>query len=364
MASKPRPTTSRPRTTSSTTTRATGTRTTRRRKSASWTDAITPDVVRSIMGTVLMALGAIALIALLLPGQGKLTDTWRDAVAPWFQTGRWLLPFLLLGGGWYVAAGPGKRPNSGWGMTLAGLTLAYVSALGAFEVLDIKLFGLERGGGIIGRFLESILEPLLTAPGAFILLVALTIVGLMLAFNLQLREIFRPVTGTARWVGATAATSMRREPAPDGANPAKTAKPAAEPKPAGKPIAPVPVMADAAAVAAATKSILDEPPTQSGGAPISRTVWTGETTSRPPVDPATAAAAASLAGVGAAAPVSGVQGSLGLAAVAVADPTATWTSTTTRPTSTTCGPSRGRSRPPTCSTCVSRRDRGRPSTTP
>ena len=44
---------------------------TRRRKSASWTDAITPDVVRSIMGTVLMALGAIALIALLLPGQGK-----------------------------------------------------------------------------------------------------------------------------------------------------------------------------------------------------------------------------------------------------------------------------------------------------
>jgi hypothetical protein len=162
--------------------------------------AFTPEVVRSIIGTGMMALGAITLIALILPGQGALTDWWRDSIAPWFQTGRWLLPFLLLAGGWYVAAGPGKRPGSGWGMTLIGLGIAYVAALGAFEVLDLVLLDLERGGGRIGRFFDELLAPMLTTPWAFVVLTAVAILGLMLAFNLQLRELFRPVSATARWV--------------------------------------------------------------------------------------------------------------------------------------------------------------------
>ena len=73
--------------------------------------AIPPDVARSIFGVLLLVLGAVTLIALALPGQGRLTDLWRDSIAPWFQTGRWLLPFLLLGAGWYVEWGPGRRPN-------------------------------------------------------------------------------------------------------------------------------------------------------------------------------------------------------------------------------------------------------------
>ena len=91
----------------------------------------------------MMALGAITLIALILPGEGALTDWWRDSIAPWFETGRWLLPFLLLGGGWYVAAGPGKSPGSGWGMTLLGLGLAYVALLG--RVRGARARHLRRG---------------------------------------------------------------------------------------------------------------------------------------------------------------------------------------------------------------------------
>jgi S-DNA-T family DNA segregation ATPase FtsK/SpoIIIE len=173
--------------------------------------SVNPEVARSIVGIVLLVLGAVTLIALALPGQGALTDWWRDSIAPWFETGRWLLPFLLLGAGWYVEWGPGKRPNSGWGLTLVGIAIAYIGFLGAFEVLDLTLLGTERGGGRIGRFLAGVFTPLLTAPGAFVVFLAIGVIGLMLAFNLRLRQVVRPVTGTAKWVGGAAAASMRRD---------------------------------------------------------------------------------------------------------------------------------------------------------
>ena len=173
--------------------------------------SVNPEVARSIVGIVLLVLGAVTLIALALPGQGALTDWWRDSIAPWFETGRWLLPFLLLGAGWYVEWGPGKRPNSGWGLTLVGIAIAYIGFLGAFEVLDLTLAGTERGGGRIGRFMAGLFSPLLTAPGAFVVFLAIGVIGLMLAFNLRLRQVVRPVTGTAKWVGGAAAASMKRE---------------------------------------------------------------------------------------------------------------------------------------------------------
>ncbi len=249
-----------------------GGRAPRRRISRDLARVFTPEVVRSIVGTAMMALGAITLIALILPGQGALTDWWRDSIAPWFETGRWLLPFLLLGGGWYVAGGPGRQPGSGWGMTLAGLGLAYVAGLGAFEVLKVELFDTERGGGRIGRFLAGTLEPLLTGPGTFVLLAAIAGLGLMLAFNLQLRELVAPLTGTARWVGSTTAESMRRVAE------ARPTKPA--PPPNGRrreaPVkAPVPVPMAAGVDLAAARSILDEPAPVQSQSPVSQTVWTG-----------------------------------------------------------------------------------------
>jgi DNA segregation ATPase FtsK/SpoIIIE, S-DNA-T family len=232
----------------------------------------TPEVVRSIVGTTMMALGAITLIALMLPGQGALTDWWRDSIAPWFETGRWLLPFLLLGGGWYVAGGPGRQPGSGWGMTLSGLAIAYIAGLGAFEVLKLEIFETERGGGRIGRFLAGTLAPLLTAPGTFVLLTAIAILGLMLAFNLQLRELLAPFIGGARWVGSTTAGSMRRA---QNVRPTKPQPPATNGRrgSAVPPREPVPVaIADDLAAA---RSILDEPAPRSGHSPVSQTVWTG-----------------------------------------------------------------------------------------
>ena len=228
----------------------------------------------------MMALGAITLIALVLPGEGALTDWWRDSIAPWFETGRWLLPFLLLAGGWWIAAGPGKKAGSGWGMTLGGLAIAYVAGLGAFEILAASLFDAERGGGRIGRFLAGALEPMLTGPGAFVLLVALGLLGLMLAFNLQLRELAAPFTGTARWVGSTTAESLRR---------AQDARPVDVPTNGtakGRTAAKEPVAIPVGALDDAARSILDEPAPRSGQSPMSQTVWTG------PSDGGTAGASA------------------------------------------------------------------------
>ena len=166
---------------------------------------VNPAVARSIIGIILLALGAVTLIALVLPGQGRLTDWWIGSVGPWFGSLRWLLPFLLLGGGWYLEWGPGTRPQSGWGVTIVGLIVAYLAILGAVQITAFW------SGGKLGRFFADLLVDPLTAPGAFVLLLAVAAVGVMLAFNLPLRELVRPGTRLARWLGTTVSASMQRD---------------------------------------------------------------------------------------------------------------------------------------------------------
>jgi hypothetical protein len=173
---------------------------------------LTPDVVRSIIGLTLLVLGAMTLIALMPWGdaanRGTLTNWWTDVFAPWFGAMRWLLPFLLLLAGWWLEWGPGTRAGSGWGITLLGLAITYAGIVGAVQVV----FG-GFSGGRIGRALSGGLGDLFSAPGAFVLCVALAVLGIVIGFGIPLRQLLRPAVGTARWVGATAAASMRRTPA-------------------------------------------------------------------------------------------------------------------------------------------------------
>ena len=192
--------------------RKTPARPSRARKANTWSTRITPEVVRSIIGLVLLVLGAMTLIALMPRGegggQGTLTSWWTDVFAPWFGTMRWLLPFMLLLAGWWLEWGPGTRPGSGWGITLLGLSITYAGIVGAVQV--IGLFGFT--GGRVGRFLANTLTDLFSPAGAFVLCVALAILGVVIGFGIPLRQLFHPVVGTARWAGSTAAASMRRTP--------------------------------------------------------------------------------------------------------------------------------------------------------
>ncbi|HEX5149536.1 MAG TPA: DNA translocase FtsK [Candidatus Limnocylindrales bacterium] len=165
-------------------------------------------MVRSILGLTLLVLGAMTLIALVLPGEGTLTNWWRDVFAPWFGTMRWLLPFFLLAAGWWLEWGPGARPGSGWGITVLGLAITYAGVVGAAEVAGVS-------GGRIGRALEGVLNELFPAIGSFVLLLGLAIFGLVVGFGIPLRQLVHPAVGTARWVGSTAAEALRRTP-PEG----------------------------------------------------------------------------------------------------------------------------------------------------
>jgi S-DNA-T family DNA segregation ATPase FtsK/SpoIIIE len=153
---------------------------------------LSPAVARSIIGITLLVLGAVTLIALSLPGQGRLTDWWRDSIVPFFGAGRFLLPFALLVAGWYVEWGPGKEAKAPWGRILLGLAVAYVGFLGAIQMLGFS--GADRDtGGRIGRALESVLVPLVTEPGAFVLVLGMFVTGLLVMFDTPLRTALGPL---------------------------------------------------------------------------------------------------------------------------------------------------------------------------
>ena len=166
---------------------------------------VNPEVVRSLVGIAILVVGIVTLIALLLPGRGQLTDLWRNLIAPWFGTGRWLLPPILIVAGLFVqrARGDGGR----WGLALLGAAVAYVGFLAALDGPNIA------NGGRLGRFVGDGLASLITRPGSFVVCVALAIVGLLLALDMSLPTLLKPLGRGARTVGA-ALTAPAAEDAP------------------------------------------------------------------------------------------------------------------------------------------------------
>ncbi len=156
---------------------------------------VSPAVARSLLGLVFLVLGAILMVAMALPGEGRLTDYVRNLIVPFFGAARYLLPIVLLVAGWYLEWGPGRHPDAPWARTLAGIVLAYVGALEMIQEI-------ATSGGRIGMFLDQLLEPLLTAPGTFVLMLAVTVAGLLIAFDQPLHALLEPLLRSARSAGS------------------------------------------------------------------------------------------------------------------------------------------------------------------
>ncbi|HEY3524500.1 MAG TPA: DNA translocase FtsK 4TM domain-containing protein [Candidatus Limnocylindrales bacterium] len=179
---------------------------------------VSPDVARSIVGVALLAIGAVTLIALMLPGEGTLTTWWRNAFAPFFGAGRWILPFVLLAAGFYVERAPSA--GGGWQLTLFGATLSFVAMLGLIDVLMLPSprRGVELSGGYIGTALGGSLSALLSPPGAFVVLVALAIAGLLIMLDTTLHGLFAPFGRGVR--GVASVLSSPSSPGADERRPA------------------------------------------------------------------------------------------------------------------------------------------------
>jgi len=173
--------------------------------------------VRSLVGLTLLVLGIVTGIMLLLPAeQGTLTNWARTVVLPNFGSGRWLLPFFLLGAGGLIE----WRPlGSGWKARLIAAFVAYAAFLGLLEFLPV------RGGGRIGTFLADVLAGLVTRPGAFVVLAAVLIGGILIVANARLAELVASMRRAAGGLSSaltgpdSGPGAVNRRPARSGATP-------------------------------------------------------------------------------------------------------------------------------------------------
>ncbi len=181
--------------------RTPATRSTRtRRTSKPSGPRLSAEVTRSIVAVVFLVLGVVILVGLLLPGKGALTDWIINVIAPWFGTGRWLLPILLIGLGIHIERARG--PRDGWMRAVFGTTIAYVALLGLISLLESVGTLENRTGGTLGNIVASPLAGLVTEPGAFVILAGLLVVGVVLVVNRPIRDLLAPVGRGAREVGS------------------------------------------------------------------------------------------------------------------------------------------------------------------
>jgi S-DNA-T family DNA segregation ATPase FtsK/SpoIIIE len=149
-----------------------------------------------------MILGVATLIALLLPGEGKLTDLWRDSIAPWVGFGRRALPFVLLALGWWMV-NRAKGEHGDWQLAILGTAVSFSAGLGLIELFAVP------HGGIIGKVLAQNLPGLITVPGTAILLALIMVAGFLLAVDMSFPVVMAPL---GRFVSQAVSTLFRARP--------------------------------------------------------------------------------------------------------------------------------------------------------
>jgi S-DNA-T family DNA segregation ATPase FtsK/SpoIIIE len=231
------------------------------------TPRVSPSTLRSVAAVVLIAAGAITLIALFLPAGGLLNGYVDGFLRPLFGQGAWLLGVLLIVAGVLVERAPSV--DYSWITVALGGLIVFVGGQGLIHLFSGKGSSgsdLEQGGGALGQALASVLSDLVSPVGAFVVLVGIVLVGLLLLFNITLVAFVTPFIngGRAAWamtsagVASTAeAVRTRRE-----ANAQET------------PVVPVAQSTRGRRKAAdEPEPALPEP--MPSPAPLSQTVWTG-----------------------------------------------------------------------------------------
>jgi hypothetical protein len=186
----------------------------RRGQGSRW--SVPGEIVRQLVGIAMLLVGITLLIGLMLPG-GSLTDWERNVFDTWFGRSRWVLAFGLLLLGYYLERARGDRWD--WQLTLVGSGLAFLSLTGLVGLMQ------PARAGIVGRAIASALAPLVTTPGAGVLLAVIMIAGLLLAIDMSLPAAMAPVGRlTSRAVDKLFRPAPEPTPGTEGARPRRGEK--------------------------------------------------------------------------------------------------------------------------------------------
>jgi S-DNA-T family DNA segregation ATPase FtsK/SpoIIIE len=242
----------------------------RSRSKKNQTPRVSPSTLRSIAAVVLLAAGAITLIALFLPGGGILNGYVDGFLRPLFGQGAWLLGVLLLVAGVLVERAPSV--DYSWITVALGGLIVFIGGQGLIHLFSGKGASesdLEQGGGALGQALASTLSDLVSPIGAFVVLVGIVLVGILLLFNITLVSFVTPFAKGGKAAGAWAAAGA-----------ASTAEAMRARREAGDRGAHEAVAIPVARSARGRRKIADEPEPElpepmPSPAPMSQTVWIG-----------------------------------------------------------------------------------------
>jgi S-DNA-T family DNA segregation ATPase FtsK/SpoIIIE len=189
---------------------------------------------RDIWGIVLMLLAVISGLGMYLDAAGPV-GRWVDAGARGgLGIVGYLVPILLLAFGALLVMG---RPGPDVGRIGLGLGVSVLAVLaGAHLVVDVPspsegVEAIARGGGLIGWLVAAPLDAALSRAGAWAVVVALGLLGVVVTAQLELRSFAEGLAGAVR----TMATSLRgsfatrTRPDTEPVEPAVVADRAAEP---------------------------------------------------------------------------------------------------------------------------------------
>jgi S-DNA-T family DNA segregation ATPase FtsK/SpoIIIE len=195
-------TSSRRKTSRSRSTRGTSQRRQRRQPKPKepWLD-LSAALRAEIVGIAFLAMAILTFLSLLSPNQGKITSGWLHFLRQGFGWGAYLTPlgFGALGLR-LLMRGFGRSPSTGWARVL-GLLLIFAIAEGLTHLLvseatpwQVVIEG--RGGGLLGWAVGESMRYALGRIGAYVVLAAFGIIGLVLFLGRSTAEI-----GMVLWSG-------------------------------------------------------------------------------------------------------------------------------------------------------------------
>jgi DNA segregation ATPase FtsK/SpoIIIE, S-DNA-T family len=191
------------------------------RRLFSWLGQVFSDQRRDVWGIVLLLAAVISGLGVYLAAAGPVGSALTTFALGTFGLAGYLLPLVLAAFGVLLVVG---RPGPEVGRVAFGTGLAGLAVLaGAHLVADVPgpaegIDALAGGGGIVGWLVAAPLIAALSRTGAWAVLVALALLGIVIAARLELRTIAAALVRTSAGAWRSLGELLAR--GPQGADPA------------------------------------------------------------------------------------------------------------------------------------------------